>query len=33
MSATSNRYQVSIEADPALPIVRMTRDFAPRRRS
>ena len=27
MSATSNRYQVSIEADPALPIIRMTRDF------
>ena len=27
MSATSNRYQVSIEADPTLPIIRMTRDF------
>lgn len=27
MSATSNRYQVTIEADPALPIIRMTRDF------
>jgi uncharacterized protein YndB with AHSA1/START domain len=27
MSATSSRYQVSIEADPALPIIRMTRDF------
>ena len=27
MSATSNRHQVSIEADPALPIIRMTRDF------
>ena len=27
MSATGNRYQVSIEADPALPIIRMTRDF------
>jgi uncharacterized protein YndB with AHSA1/START domain len=24
---TSNRYQVSIEADPTLPIIRMTRDF------
>ena len=27
MSATSNRHQVSIEADPTLPIIRMTRDF------
>ena len=27
MNATSNRYQVSIEADPTLPIIRMTRDF------
>ena len=27
MTTTSNRYQVSIEADPALPIIRMTRDF------
>ncbi|HEY3669491.1 MAG TPA: SRPBCC domain-containing protein [Acidimicrobiia bacterium] len=27
MSATSHRYQVSIEADPDLPIIRMTRDF------
>ena len=27
MNATSNRYQVSIEADPTVPIVRMTRDF------
>ena len=27
MSTTSNRYQVSIEADPTLPIIRMTRDF------
>ena len=27
MSATSNRYRVSIEADPNLPIIRMTRDF------
>ena len=27
MTATSNRYQVSIEADPNLPIIRMTRDF------
>jgi len=27
MSATSNRYQVSIEADPTVPIIRMTRDF------
>ena len=27
MSATSNRHQVSIEADPKLPIIRMTRDF------
>jgi hypothetical protein len=28
MSATSNRYQVSIEADPTVPIIRMTRDDA-----
>src|SRR6185295_302657 len=27
MSVDSNRYQVSIEADPNLPIIRMTRDF------
>lgn len=27
MNPTSNRYQVSIEADPALPIIRITRDF------
>ncbi len=27
MSATSARYHVSIEADPVLPIFRMTRDF------
>ena len=27
MSETTNRYQVSIEADPTLPIIRMTRDF------
>ena len=27
MSTTGHRYQVSIEADPALPIIRMTRDF------
>ena len=27
MNATNNRYQVSIEADPTLPIIRMTRDF------
>ena len=27
MNATGNRYQVSIEADPNLPIIRMTRDF------
>ena len=27
MSATTDRHQVSIEADPALPIIRMTRDF------
>ena len=27
MSTTGNRYQVSIEADPTLPIVRMTRGF------
>ena len=27
MSTTSNRYQVTIEADPTLPIIRMTRDF------
>ena len=33
MTATSNRYQVSIEADPTLPIIRMTRDFDSTRRS
>ncbi|HEY8523899.1 MAG TPA: SRPBCC family protein [Acidimicrobiales bacterium] len=27
MSAASSRYQVTIEADPNVPIVRMTRDF------
>jgi uncharacterized protein YndB with AHSA1/START domain len=27
MTATSNRYQVSIEADATVPIIRMTRDF------
>ena len=27
MNATSNRNQVSIDADPALPIIRITRDF------
>ena len=27
MNATSHRYQASIEADPTLPIIRMTRDF------
>ena len=27
MSATSNRYQVTIEADPNVPLIRMTRDF------
>ena len=27
MNATSSHYQVSIEADPALPIIRITRDF------
>jgi len=27
MTTTTNRYQVSIEADPTLPIIRMTRDF------
>ena len=27
MNATSNRYQVSIEADTSVPIIRMTRDF------
>ena len=27
MNATSTRHQVSIEADPSLPIIRMTRDF------
>jgi uncharacterized protein YndB with AHSA1/START domain len=27
MNATTGRYQVSIEADPALPIIRITRDF------
>ena len=28
MSVTNNHYQVAIEADPSLPIIRMTRDFA-----
>jgi len=27
MNATSSRYQVSIEPDPTLPIIRLTRDF------
>ncbi len=27
MTTTTNRRQVSIEADPTLPIIRMTRDF------
>ena len=27
MTATSNRYQASIEADPDLPIIHITRDF------
>jgi uncharacterized protein YndB with AHSA1/START domain len=27
MNTTSKRHQVSIEADPTLPIIRMTRDF------
>jgi len=27
MNTTSKHHQVSIEADPALPIIRMTRDF------
>ena len=27
MNATSSRYQATIEADPNLPIVRITRDF------
>ncbi len=27
MTATSHRHPVSIEADPALPIIRITRDF------
>ena len=27
MNSTSNRYQVSIEADATVPIIRMTRDF------
>ena len=27
MTPTSNRHQVSIEADPTLPILRITRDF------
>jgi len=27
MTATSNHYQVSIEADPTLPIIRITRNF------
>ena len=28
MTTTSHRHQVAIEADPTLPIIRMTRDFA-----
>jgi len=27
MNSTSSRYQVSIEADPTVPIIHMTRDF------
>ena len=27
MNATGNRYQVSVEADPTLPIIHITRDF------
>jgi len=27
MSTTGSRYQVTIEADPKVPIIRMTRDF------
>ncbi len=27
MTTTSSRYQVSIEADPTVPIIRITRDF------
>jgi uncharacterized protein YndB with AHSA1/START domain len=27
MTATSHRYEVSIEADPGVPIIRITRDF------
>ena len=27
MSTTGHRYEVTIEADPAVPIIRMTRDF------
>ena len=27
MNATSHRHQVSIEADPVLPVIRMARDF------
>jgi uncharacterized protein YndB with AHSA1/START domain len=27
MSVTSNRYQVSIEADPTVPMIHITRDF------
>ncbi len=27
MNATSNQYQVSIEVDPVLPTIRVTRDF------
>ncbi|MDQ2648658.1 MAG: SRPBCC family protein [Actinomycetota bacterium] len=27
MTTTSNRYQASIEADPKLPMIRITRDF------
>ena len=28
MNATTNRYEATIEADPDVPIIRMTRDFA-----
>ncbi|MEY2431850.1 MAG: hypothetical protein QOC92_1575 [Acidimicrobiaceae bacterium] len=33
MNTTSNRYQVSIEADPSLPIIRMTVTSTPPRHS
>jgi hypothetical protein len=34
MNATGSRYQATIEADPSLPIIRLTRDFdAPPRRN